>query len=104
MNSCLPTQTRCGRGCSGSPDVAVPDSAAFLDEQGGRLAVRRVLEELSPQDRELITLIAWEGLTPTQAAAVLDLSPATARVRLHRARARLRSALTTHAEEADRDQ
>ena len=33
-----------------------------------------------------MTLIAWEGLTPAEAAAVLDIEPGTARVRLHRAR------------------
>jgi RNA polymerase sigma-70 factor, ECF subfamily len=41
----------------------------------------------------LLTLIAWEDLTPTQAAAALGLSAATTRKRLERARARLRAVL-----------
>lgn len=76
-------------------DQHVPDPAAAHEENNDRREVRRALDRLADQDRELITLIAWEGLTPAQAATVLGLSPATTRVRLHRARARLRAALTT---------
>ena len=48
------------------------------------------INTLSERDRELVMLTAWEGLTPTEAATVLGLKPTAARVRLHRARARLR--------------
>jgi RNA polymerase sigma-70 factor, ECF subfamily len=51
------------------------------------------LEQMRATDRELLLLIAWDGLSPTQAAAVLGIAPATVRVRLHRARGRLRIAL-----------
>jgi Sigma-70, region 4 len=44
-------------------------------------------------DREAITLIAWEGLRPAEAATVLGQSPAAFRVRLHRAKRRLRREL-----------
>jgi RNA polymerase sigma factor (sigma-70 family) len=47
------------------------------------------LARLSDADRELLLLIAWDGLSPTQAAMVLGVKPATARVRLLRARRRL---------------
>lgn len=47
------------------------------------------LAELSNSDRELILLIAWDGLTPTQAAAVLGIRPNACAVRLHRVRRRL---------------
>jgi RNA polymerase sigma-70 factor (ECF subfamily) len=60
--------------------------------------VRAALEALHPRDREVLMLIGWEGLTPTQAARVLGQSPATFRVRLHRARARLRRLLDLDAE------
>ena len=56
----------------------------------------RVLEALATlreRERELLMLIAWEGLTPAEAAVVLGSSGATCRVRLHRARARLAAAL-----------
>jgi RNA polymerase sigma-70 factor (ECF subfamily) len=86
-------------------DAAVPDPASVHEGQADRLLMRRVLEQLSAEDRELITLIAWEGLTPAQAATALGLSAGAARVRLHRARTRLRKALDTSAavEEVDRD-
>jgi RNA polymerase sigma-70 factor (ECF subfamily) len=60
--------------------------------------VRAALAALHPRDREVLMLIGWEGLTPDQAARVLGQSPATFRVRLHRARARLRKLLDGDAE------
>jgi RNA polymerase sigma-70 factor (ECF subfamily) len=65
--------------------------------------VRVALAALNPRDREALMLIGWEGLTPTQAARVLGQSPATFRVRLHRARARLRKLLDVDAEEGSTD-
>lgn len=47
------------------------------------------LAQLGEQDREILTLTAWEGLTPREIAAVVGMSPNRVRVRLHRARARL---------------
>ena len=57
--------------------------------------VRAALARLGDDDRELLTLVAWEELTPTEAGRVLGISAGTARVRLHRARSRLRRALHT---------
>ena len=51
--------------------------------------IRRALDALSDEDRELVLLVAWDGLSPAQAASVLGLTPAAARTRLHRARVRL---------------
>ncbi len=51
------------------------------------------LRLLDDDDRELLMLAAWEGLGSLQLGRVLDCSPAAARVRLNRARARLRAAL-----------
>ena len=73
----------------------VPDPASLHEQGTVEDRVHRALDELSPDDRELVTLIAWEGLTPAEAASTLGLSPGTARVRLHRARTRLRAALST---------
>lgn len=56
-------------------------------------ALRAALGRLGDDDRELLILIAWDGLTPTQAAAVLGCSPVAARTRLHRARRRLAALL-----------
>jgi RNA polymerase sigma-70 factor, ECF subfamily len=56
-------------------------------------ALAAALAGLSEDDRELLLLIAWDGLTPSGAAAILGIKPTTARVRLLRARRRLSEAL-----------
>jgi RNA polymerase sigma factor (sigma-70 family) len=48
---------------------------------------------LGDSDRELLALSGWEGLDPGEIATVLGCSRNAARIRLHRARHRLRSAL-----------
>jgi RNA polymerase sigma-70 factor (ECF subfamily) len=48
------------------------------------------LGRLSDGDRELLLLIAWEGLSIVEAAVVLEVRHSAARVRLMRARRRLR--------------
>lgn len=50
---------------------------------------------LSPRDRELILLIAWDDLTIVQAARVVGCTPVAARLRLHRARRHLARQLAT---------
>jgi len=51
------------------------------------------LQRLSEGDCELLLLVAWEGLSTVEVATVLELRPSTARVRLMRARRRLRAEL-----------
>ena len=51
----------------------------------------RAMGELGDEDRELLLLVAWEGLAPNEAATVLDVSSLAARSRLYRARRRLRA-------------
>ena len=63
----------------------------------GRLGA--ALSSLSERDRELLLLMAWEGLELQQAAEVLGVRPNTLAVRFHRARRRLSAALEAH--EAD---
>jgi RNA polymerase sigma-70 factor (ECF subfamily) len=46
------------------------------------------LHRMRPADREILMLVAVEGLSPAEAATVLGCSGVSARVRLHRARAR----------------
>jgi RNA polymerase sigma-70 factor (ECF subfamily) len=74
-----------------TPDQAVSD--ATTDWVDDIQAVRRGLADLSDADRELLQLAAVEGMSPAQIAVVLDCKGVTARVRLHRARARLLAAL-----------
>lgn len=61
--------------------------------------VRAALARLPDADRELICLVAWEELTPTQAARLLGINAAAARTRLSRARRRLRQELDDDATE-----
>jgi RNA polymerase sigma-70 factor (ECF subfamily) len=72
-------------GGAGEPD---PSDGPREDDRRGE-AVRRALETLSDLDRELITLTTWDRLSPADAARVVGITAGTARVRLHRARARL---------------
>lgn len=62
-------------------------------EQASELGVAEALMCLSEKDREAITLVGWEGLSPNEAARVVGQSPAAFRVRLHRAKRRLRRRL-----------
>jgi RNA polymerase sigma-70 factor, ECF subfamily len=52
-------------------------------------ALERALGALSERDRELLLLVAWDGLDPARAACALGVRPGTFAVRLHRARRRL---------------
>jgi RNA polymerase sigma-70 factor (ECF subfamily) len=51
--------------------------------------IRRALDQLSHTDRELVLLVAWDELSPSDAGVVLGISAGAARTRLHRARVRL---------------
>jgi len=63
------------------------------EEQPSELGVADALGGLSAKDREAITLVAWDGLSPSDAAVVVGQSPIAFRVRLHRAKRRLRRRL-----------
>lgn len=56
-------------------------------------SVTAALQELAPHDREALILIAWDNLTPTQAARSLGITPVAFRVRLLRARRRFERSL-----------
>jgi RNA polymerase sigma-70 factor, ECF subfamily len=51
------------------------------------------LASLGERDREALMLVAWDGFSREEAAAVLGCSNAAFRVRLHRARTKLSRAL-----------
>ena len=56
-------------------------------EQIARLAPAELL--LADEDRDLLALVAWEGMSSAEAAAVLDIPSGTVRSRLHRIRTEL---------------
>lgn len=64
-----------------------------VDATTARRQLRAVLDAVSGNDREIFLLVAWEGLTPTEAAEALGLTPVAARSRLHRARMHAQTAL-----------
>lgn len=69
----------------------LPDRGSDGDDALDIAAVRQALTGLSADDRDLLQLAVIEGLSSTQIAQVLGCRPVTARVRLHRARTRLRA-------------
>jgi len=81
-----------------------PSSAASIPDDGPRLdlameqdemsaCVQQYVARLSDQYRSVILLHDTQGLTNPEIAEMLDLSLATVKIRLHRARKRLRDAL-----------
>jgi RNA polymerase sigma-70 factor (ECF subfamily) len=62
----------------------------------GDARVLAALGQLGDNDRELLMLVAWEGLTAGEVAQVLGVRRGTVAVRLHRARQRLADALAVH--------
>ncbi|OIJ93315.1 RNA polymerase subunit sigma [Streptomyces colonosanans] len=87
--------------------VAALSGRRLLDEQDVQRFEERIDAEREARDllarhavlseplRAVIDLVAVDGLTTKEAAKVLRISQATARVRLHRARAALRAGRTT---------
>ncbi|HSZ43670.1 MAG TPA: sigma-70 family RNA polymerase sigma factor [Trebonia sp.] len=57
-----------------------------------RAVLRGALAKLRPEEREVLTLVAWEDLTAADAARTLGMPAGTARRLLHQARKALRSA------------
>jgi RNA polymerase sigma factor (sigma-70 family) len=76
-------------GTGSAPEPLMP--APELDELDRDL--RLALRSLAALDREALLLVAWEDLTPTQAAKALGINATAFRVRLLRARRRLRARL-----------
>lgn len=64
---------------------------AATPETGDRLL--DALATLPEPDRELLMLVAWDALEPSEIAQLLGVRPGTVAVRLHRARRRLAAAL-----------
>jgi RNA polymerase sigma-70 factor (ECF subfamily) len=74
--------------------VTYPDADDAAGTPDASLAeVGQALRSLSERDREVLTLVGWEGLGNQEVAAVLGCSHTAARIRIHRARRRLAHAL-----------
>ena len=66
---------------------------ATAERAGGSGTLLSALASLREPDREVLLLVAWEGLDPARAAAALDCSRPAFAARLYRARRRLARAL-----------
>ena len=75
--------------------LPAPEPTPAPDEPGDADAamLRAALDELNDDDREILRLVAWDGLEPAEAAIALGCSAGAARVRLFRARQRFVVAL-----------
>lgn len=69
--------------------VDPPPEFAPLDPEPDE-RVTATLARMRPDEADLLRLWAWEQLTPTQIATVLDLTPNAVSIRLHRARGRFK--------------
>jgi RNA polymerase sigma-70 factor (ECF subfamily) len=74
------------------------DFAAEPGSEDKAAEVLRAMRGLGEEERELLLLVTWDELTPSEAAKVLGLSPLAARSRLHRARRRLRALVEDQSE------
>ena|SRR2546421_4437898 len=75
-------------------DEAARSPEAVPERDQGTVAA--AFARLRPEDRELLALVAWEGLEARDVARVIGCSRNAARIRLHRARRRF-------ADELDRE-
>jgi RNA polymerase sigma factor (sigma-70 family) len=73
------------------PNVDPPDTDARLQ----LTMVVAALERLGHQDRELLLMLALEDLTTEDVATIYDLTETAAKVRISRARKRLRAAVAS---------
>ena len=69
----------------GEPQADTADLAGAVAERDSVLAAFAALRE---RDREVLRLVAWDGLSPAEAAEVLGVTRLAFAVRLHRARRR----------------
>lgn len=69
--------------------ASVPTRPVYDPEPIGDSTLAAAFAELSEADREVLRLVAWEGLSLREAAVVLACSALACRVRYHRAKTRL---------------
>lgn len=76
---------------------------ARIDAAGKLRHLYRAMDRLSESERAVLELVALDELNLTEAAAAAGVRPVTARVRLHRARRKLRAELEGAASEPTND-
>lgn len=86
----------------------VSDIADIAEGVLERRVMRQAFDSLRPDERELLMLVAWDGLSNERAASSLEITIEAFAVRLHRARRRLSEAVErlepmTNAAESEKD-
>lgn len=69
------------------------DIASAIDASRTSTALQAALDRLTASERDVLELVAYDGLTPREVAIVLDVTPNAARLRLSRARRNMREML-----------
>jgi RNA polymerase sigma-70 factor (ECF subfamily) len=75
---------------AGTAEPADARATARADASGQSAALASGLAALRAEERDVLLLVAWAGLTPAEVAHALAVNPPTVRTRLHRARTALR--------------
>jgi RNA polymerase sigma-70 factor (ECF subfamily) len=96
-------RARLGNRVSGISDPPRPGPAETTITRSEHADVLVALSKLRPGDQELLRLHAWEELSRSEIARVLDISIAAVDMRLHRAIARMSVALDALTGEARSD-
>ena len=74
--------------------LPAPSPVPPPDEPSDTTLLLVALDLLADDDQEILRLVAWDGLEPSEAAVALGITGSAARVRLHRARQRFVDAVT----------
>jgi RNA polymerase sigma-70 factor (ECF subfamily) len=91
------------RAAASSPDVRPgrgPSPLEILLEDERARIVREALSALAPLHREVLVLVEYEDLDLATVAEIVGAEVGAVKVRLHRARRKLRAALEVHAKRA----
>jgi RNA polymerase sigma factor (sigma-70 family) len=80
-----------GSALIGEDDVAAMD--ARIDAEARSRELYAAMDRLADGERAVLELVVLDGLSVSEAAAAAGVRPVTARVRLHRARRKLRAEL-----------
>jgi RNA polymerase sigma-70 factor (ECF subfamily) len=81
------------KGADGVSEGHADQVASRLDAQAHRGPLMAALAEISDANLDVLLLVAWAELSCEEAGVALGIPAATARVRLHRARKKLRAVL-----------
>jgi RNA polymerase sigma-70 factor (ECF subfamily) len=82
----------------------VADRPDLADDVVERAALAAAFNRLSDRDRETLALVAWDGLSTSEAARVAGCSAGTFAVRLHRARRHLGAMLAAEPSPMSREE